>query len=572
LSRDYVRIAKNFAEQAVKDKKRTRNCEKVRQAAQRFLDDLKRSRRTSCSFVFDSWHANDACDFIEKLPHVEGKWETPTITLHRSQIFFIVQLFGFRKRESIYIEGWGDYHPRRFTSALLAQARKNAKSTIAAAILIYCECCEPEEGAQIISAATTFPQASIIFNIGKRMVEKTAALRDAFGLEVWAKAVSRADTGATFKPIHAKASTQDGLNPSHVSLDEIHAHKSPDLLNVLTSAAGARLNPLWLYTTTEGFLNPGPWGELRTFAHRILEGVFGSDADHFLVLYFGIDDDDDPLDPKVWCKANPLLETNPKLLEAIKKEAFDAKQIPSKMPEFLIKRCNRQAAAPSSWVQLDRWKKCGGKKIDLNELEPYPCWGGLDLASTTDMASFRLIWDVDGLLVTYGWRFVPEEMVAYRSERGLVPYLSWQESGLIIATEGNAIDFSVIEKCIEDQFERFRIQMIAYDSWNAMDLVTRLVGKGIPMIEFVQGPKSYHPAMQQIERAYLRGELRYGVDPVLEWQASNLVPREDENQNKAPSKKRSGDKIDDMCSLFMARGVMGTKGERKKSIYEQGVI
>lgn len=521
--------------------------------------------------MFDAWHAVDACDFIEKLPHVEGKWETPTITLHRSQIFFLVQLFGFRKREGIYLDDWGEYHPRRYTSALLALARKNAKSTLAAGILLYCECCEPEEGAQVISAATTFPQASIIFNIGKRMVEKTAALREAFGLEVWAKAVSKIDTGATFKPIHAKASTQDGLNPSHVSLDEIHAHKSPDLLNVLTSAAGARLNPLWLYTTTEGYLNPGPWGELRAFALRILEGVFGDEADHFLILFFAIDDDDDPLDEKVWCKANPLLETNPELLEAIKTAAFDAKQIPSKMPEFLIKRCNRQSAAPSSWVDLDRWKKCSGD-VDLAKLEQLPCWGGLDLASTTDMASFRLIWRDGDLLITHGWRFVPEGMVAYRSERGLVPYLSWQEQGLIIATDGDVIDYREIEQCIDEQFDRFRIQQIAYDSWNAMDLVTRLVEKGVPMIEFVQGAKSYHPAIQKIERAYIQKNLLYGQDPVLEWQASNLVTVENQNENKAPHKKRSAEKIDDMCALFMAAGIMGEKTERKKSIYEQGII
>ncbi|WP_235028930.1 terminase large subunit domain-containing protein, partial [Mycoplasmoides pneumoniae] len=151
----------------------------------------------------------------------------------------------------IQVDGWSDdgrFYPRRFTSALFAVARKNAKSTLSSSILLYCECCEPEEGAQVISAATTFPQASIIFNVAKRMVEKTPALREAFGLETWAKAITRFETGATFKPIHAKASTQDGLNPSHVGLDEIHAHKSADLLNVLTSAAGARGNPLWLYT------------------------------------------------------------------------------------------------------------------------------------------------------------------------------------------------------------------------------------------------------------------------------------------------------------------------------------
>ena len=290
--RDYVKIATDYAKGAIADKKRKKHGKLIRQAAQRFLDDLKRAKRKDCPFIFDPWHANDPCDFIEKLPHVEGKWDKPEIVMHPSHVFFVVQLFGFRKREGAEIEGWGYFRPRRFTSALFAVARKNAKSTLSSGILLYCQCCEPEEGAQVISAATTFPQASIIFNTAKRMVEKTADLREAFGLEVWAKAISRAETGATFKPIHAKASTQDGLNPSHVGLDEIHAHKSADLLNVLTSAAGARSNPLWLYTTTEGYTNPGPWAELRMFAKKLLSGLFGTTADHFLVVFYAVDEED----------------------------------------------------------------------------------------------------------------------------------------------------------------------------------------------------------------------------------------------------------------------------------------
>src|SRR5690606_6176032 len=157
-------------------------------------------------------------------------------------------------------------------------------------ILLYCQCCEDEEGAQIISAATTFPQASIIFNVAKRMVQKTPDLQEEYGLELFSKSIARFETGASFKPIHAKASTQDGLNPSHVGLDEIHAHKTADLLNVLTSAAGARSNPLFLYTTTEGYVNPGPWGEIRRFAEQLLSGVFGAEADHFLAVFYAVDE------------------------------------------------------------------------------------------------------------------------------------------------------------------------------------------------------------------------------------------------------------------------------------------
>lgn len=573
--RNYIQVAIDYAHEILADKERVSNGLYMQLAAKRFLDDLERAKKKDCDFFFDEWHACDPCDFIEKLPHVEGKWDTPNIVMHKSHIFFAVQLFGFRKKKAIKAEGWGEddlFYPRRFTSALFAVARKNAKSTLSACILNYCQCCEPEDGAQILSAATTFPQATIIFNTAKRQVEKTSDLREAFGLEVWAKAISRFETGSTFKPIHAKASTQDGLNPSHVGLDEIHAHKTADLLNVLTSAAGARANPLWLYTTTEGYANPGPWAEIRAFAKRLLEGVFKTDADHFLALIYAIDEEnktlgikaDDDFKESAWAKANPLMDVNPHLADAIRKEAVEAKQMPSKMAEFRIKRLNRAASTAEGWIDLNKWER-GNGPVPIEFLRDHPCYGGLDLASTNDICSFRLVWDVEGVLFTYGLRWCPESAIAYRTERGTVPYAAWVESGHLKQTEGDVTDYDVIERDILELCKGLNMQAVGYDSWNATQLVNNLVSEGLPMVQFIQGPKSYHPAMQALEVAYINGKLMHGGDPLLHWCASNVVARRDVNLNMAPDKKKSADKIDDMAALLMAVGVsMGEAPEPEK--------
>jgi len=548
--RDYVGIATAYAEEAVADKKGKKFGKWIRLAGKRFLADLKRASRKRPPFLFDEWHACDPCDFIEKLPHVEGKWARPEIELHRSHVFFVVQLFGFRNLDG----------SRRFTSALFAVARKNAKSTLAAAILLYCQCCEEEEGAQIISAATTGSQARIIFNVAKRMTEKTPDLQEAFGLACWANAISRVETGASFKPINAKASTQDGLNPSHVGLDEIHAHKSADLLNVLTSAAGARSNPLWLYTTTEGYTNPGPWGEIRQFAKQVLQGILGESADHFLVVFFAVDDEDDEFDESAWPKANPLMDANPHLLKAIRKEAVEARQMPSKLAEFKIKRLNRPASSATGWVDLMKWQRCGGK-VDLDWLAGHPCWGALDLASTLDLTSWRLVWKVDGVYYTWGRRFVPSEAIRARTERGVVPYAGWVAAGLIEVTEGEVTDYAVVESRIREDIERFNPLAIGYDRWNAQEISQRLLADGHPLIEFNQTTKNYHPAMQELERAYISKSIQHGNDPVLNWCASNLIAVKDGNLNMKPDKKRSPDKIDDMATLLMGIGLSMPTGE-----------
>lgn len=514
------------------------------------MEDLKRAAGKRPPFLFDPWHANDACDFIEKLPHVEGRWKNkdgsdqPDIVLDPSHVFFVVQLFGFRKHDGT----------RRFTSALFAVGRKNAKSTLAAAILLYCQCCENEPGAQVISAATTFPQASIIFNIAKRMVEKTSDLREAFGLTLWAKSIARYETGSSFKPIHSKASTQDGLNPSHVSVDEIHAHKTPDLINVLTSAAGARSNPLWLYTTTEGYISAGPWQEIRQFARQVLERVLGAEADHFLVAFFAVDDEDDDYAESAWVKANPLAASNPHLLAAIRKEAIEARAMPSKLAEFRIKRLNRQASPAHALIRISKWNKCDGP-VDLDWLAQFPCYGALDLSATTDLTSWRLVWRVDGIWYTWGRRWVPAEAVAQRTARGSVAYAGWIAEGLVEQTDGDTVDYAVIEAAVRADCARFNVKKIAADMWNARDLCNRLTADEFPLVEFRQGMQSYHPPMKEVERAYLDAKLRHAGDKVLRWCASNLVARRDVNNNMAPDKRKSPDKIDDICALFMAVGL-----------------
>src|SRR4029453_17836143 len=180
--------------------------------------------------TWDPWHAANACDFLEKLPHVEGRWATPTITLAPVQVWLVATLFGWRTRAT---------GGRRFSMAYIGAARKFAKSTLAAGIALYCLTCEGEAGPQVIIAATTGQQAEKVFRPAREMVRRTPDLRSAFGLEAWGPGITCADKGGVIQTINAKGSTQDGWNPYLVVLDELHAHPSPALFNVLRSSFGS---------------------------------------------------------------------------------------------------------------------------------------------------------------------------------------------------------------------------------------------------------------------------------------------------------------------------------------------
>lgn len=546
MNEQWTDIAKKYAEETLEKKNENRFGKWIKLAAKRFLRDLDKAKLPDNPFKYSDIESKKICDFISNLPHVEGTWKSKKITLEPFQVFFLCNLFGFRNLDGT----------RRFTSALFAMARKNAKSTLVAGIGLYCLTMEDEIGPQVISAATTGDQAAIVFRIAKRQADKEPQFREAFNVETYTRAVNCLDNGGLFKAINAKASTQDGLNPSCSILDEIHAHKTHDLLNVIQSAAGGRQNPLFIFTTTEGYETPGPWPEMRKFGQQVLEEVI--EADHFLVVFYAIDDKDDEFDEKNWGKANPLLSVSQPLIRAIRKEAIEAKSMPGKHSEFLIKRMNRQSSIANGWIDLRKWKECSGK-VPFDELKNDPCYGALDLASTRDLTSFRIIWKKGEILFTHGWRWVPQTTVAIRTQRNLVPYSGWVRAGHLIETKGEVTDYDEIFKKVLWVREHFNLIAVAYDQWNAAQLATKLSKEDITMIQFIQGPKSYHPAMKNFEETYTALKLRHGGDPVLTWCAANIVVRTDANMNMAPDKKKSADKIDDMTALLMANGIRISK-------------
>ena len=560
---DWIGRAVRYAEGAVADKKNAKHCKWLKLAAARFLSDIKETKKAKCGFYLCPDESARVCKFFETLPHVEGVWDTPTITLEDWQVFILVNIFGFRNKSN---------GRRRFTEIYLEVARKNAKSVFASGIGLYCLCFEGEIGPQVKCAATTGDQARIVFDVQKKMVEKMPLFKNHFKLEVLANVVACMKNGGTIKPINSKASTQDGLNPHCNIMDELHAHKTRDLFDVLHSAQGARKNPLNLMITTAGNNTDGVCYEQHKYVKKILEGVYK--ADHYFGVIFTLDDGDDPLDESKWIKANPNYGVSI-IPEKMRQDAVDARMSPQKMIEFKTKRLNIWVTAKNGYINTVIWQKNKGT-VNLEELRDVPCWGAFDLASVSDLTAWRLVWKIDNKVKTWGKFYIPEESVNLRTEKNGVPYRTWVDSGLITATPGRVTDYSYIEHDIEESVKRFNVQMIAFDEWNASYLAARLQEKNIPIIEFIQGTRSFNEPMREIERLYLSENIEHGGDPVLTWNASNIVIRKDVNENIAPDKKNSFEKIDGFVALAMCIGIMMRKDgelQTESSVYEtRGIV
>ena len=541
--RDYIKIAKDYA-RGSKGKDAHKFGRWMKLACKRFLNDLKRAKKKDCDFYFSEEHAIDACEFVERLTHVEGEWSDPHIILHDSMVFFYVNLYGFRKHSN---------DTRRFTNALWSSGRKNAKSTgLGAPIGLYSQFEEDEKGAMVVSAAPTADQSRIVWFVAKRMVEKDKNFQEHYNCSPYARTIAGFGNGSVYKYITSKASSHDGLNPNCAIFDEVH-QIDYDLLNVVKSASGARRSPLFLYITTDGYKTENsPWIDMKRYSQQILTGVVDDDA--FFCCMFCVDDDDDEFDPDVWIKANPLMEVNPYLKEAIEQDAKEAKQMVGKMAEFRVKRLNRPSESSEAFVDKRLWAKCSNQ-MTLDELEGYPCWGALDMASNNDLTSFRMMWLVGGIYYTHGWRYCPSDALAFKRTTGTSSYPAWVEEGLLIETDGKTVNHDVIRENIIVQMNRFQPQKVVADTWNASEIIRKLEeDNGLIVDPFIQGAKSYHPAIKKFEKTYKDGHFGHGDDKILNFCADNLVIRYNENANMQPDKKRSADKIDDVVTLIMCMG------------------
>lgn len=530
---EYVAAARHYIDDVINGE--IPACHWVRRACQRQLDDLRRE----WDWEFDHDKAEHVCAFIELLPHIKGKWarERRKITLEPWQCFILTTIFGWVHKETGL---------RRFTEVYEEVARKNAKSTISAGVALYMAFADGEQGAEVYAAATTRDQAKIVFGDARLMADREAEMRAALGVEVQAHRLVAPMSASKLEPLSAEGSTLDGLNTHCAIIDELHAHKRRDVYDVIDTSRGAREQSLLFCITTAGTDRAGICYERRTHACQVLDGVISDDR-LFGVIYT-LDEGDDPLNPDVWAKANPNYGVSV-LPDDMESAARKAAAMPSAMANFLTKRLNVWVNADSPWMDMQAWDRCADPTLTLDKVKHLPCWIGLDLASKVDVAAVvRLFHDGE----TY--YLIPE---FYLPERALEvstnsQYDGWHRSGWLQVTEGEVTDYDAIERQIEADMGHLQIQEVPYDPWQATQLASHLLEKGVPMVEFRQSTGNFSEGMKTLEALVLTGKLRHNGNAMMTWMVSNTVYRPDQYENVRPRKERPENKIDGTVAAIMA--------------------
>lgn len=574
--RDYVAIANQYARDVIGGT--IPACRWVRLACQRHINDLERFVGPDSPWHFDPDKAARPCRFIELLPHIKGRWKTARLFLEPWQIFIVVVVFGW-----VDAEGF-----RRFYDVYIEVPRKNAKSTLTSGVALYC-LCEGEPGAEVVSAATKKDQARIVFDVARRMVNKTPGLKRRFGVGTDKQHIFIEASASEFRPLSSDEDGLDGLNVHFASVDELHAHKTRAVHDVLDSATGSRRQPLKWRITTAGSNQQGVCYEQREYVCKILDGLH--EDDRYFGIVYTIDLDTKDAEGNVipgddWRTEEAARKANPNYgvsvlaadISALRRKALQSARSQN---NYLIKRLCVWVNAIEAYYNLEAWRtRCVRHEVTLADFEGAECWIGLDLSSKTDIAAkVRLFRRYETDIIKgkeieqahyylFGEYYLPEDILESDENLNYQHYTEWSGAGLLRLTPGAAIDYSTIEDDLREDMRRFDVRGIGFDPWNAEQMRQRLEAEGAPMLQCRMGVQTMSEPMKTTEALVRAGRLHSGDDPVFQWMLSNVVGVEDRKSNVYPRKEKPEKKIDGPVALMMAHGI----AIRSEATQEAGIL
>lgn len=483
--------------------------------------------------------------FTELLVHTKGVWARRAfIPAPWEEAEVIRPLFG----RVVWSDTWGQY-VRRYRELYLSTGRKNGKTELLGGLILYLLAADGEEAAELYGLALDKDQAALAYNAAARMVALSPVLAARLAVTAGARRIYDETTASFFTVLAGDALGALGTGPHAAYIDELLSQPDRELYDALRTGFGTRAQPLMILVTTADNNPNGFAAAERAWSERVL--VDPSLDPGRLVVIHAAPADADWTDPATWAMANPALGDylDPRILAD---ECTKAVANPAAERAFRQFRLNQQSQRAGRAIDLGRWDTAPPRAPEL-ELAGRECYAGLDLASTIDLASYALDFPDghDGHDVI--WRvFTPRERLPELDRRTGGKASAWAEAGLLTVTDGDVIDYKAIKVALRADAEAFDLREIAFDRWGATQLSLDLLDEGFPLIQTGQGFASMSGPTKEFLRLVASGAYRHGGNPVIRWQADNLITRSDPAGNVKPDKAASADKIDSIVAAIMA--------------------
>lgn len=516
-------------------------------------------------------------------------WQAAGLTRAQRVVAFIESLFitsGIFAGRPFKLRPWQveiieamyavDENGRRIKrQVLLTIPRKNGKTQLAAALaLCHLVGPEAEQRGQVYSAAADRKQAALIFKELIAFVRGDEKLMDRIIIREHSKSLEDIVTGSTYEALSSDAKKAHGLNVSFAVMDELAQWPKRDLYDALTTGGAARAEPLFMTISTQSHDKNSVMSELVQYGRRVLDGTIVDET--FLPVIFAAPDDADPWSPETWRACNPALGDF-RSMEEMQSAAEQAKSLPAREPSFRLLYLNQPVDASARFLNAKDWNAC---KVDMTaglfgqmQWSKQRCILGLDLSSTTDLTALAAWFPATNDLMCWFW--MPADNLEEAERRDHVPYRLWARQGHIETTPGRAIDKTFVVHRLGELTKEFSVEFCAADRWR-LDEIKRLMvedGIKIELMEFGQGWRDMGPAIDAVETAVLRRQLRHPGHPVLDMCVSNAVTVSDPTGARKLVKERATGRIDGLIAATMAIGAAVKTAPKAKSVYQtRGLI
>lgn len=516
----------------------------VQLAVKRFRNDIKKSKKKDFEYTFDEDTANRFCQFCEMLKMYKDNFAGQPLILEPWQCFIFCNIYGWVRKDNPKV--------RRFRKAFIFVARKNGKSTMLSASLLWDIL--STNGAEGYCVATKREQARIVFDSVKEMVKQNKILQNQLKVFNSTNRIINERKAGKIEALCSEANTLDGLNPSCVVIDELSAQRDMSLIKVIQSGQSSRPSPLLLEITSGSDDLTSAGKQEFDRSKQILENVFEDDS--FFCILYTLDEKDDWKNEKNWIKANPNIGVSVNL-DFLRKTCLEAQQQPSLESEFRTKNCGQWITNSKAWISAKTWSQCieNTKKYEFDKSKSYFAVLAVDLSKRVDLTALTLCCWQEGKFFLKHFLYFPSDSMRERIKSENELWQKWVDDGYITATHGEVVDYDYLHRDIKKLAEEYTISELLYDPYNSTSLINELQ-EDFNMVEVAQNLKNLSPMSKSFEEQVRNGNI-IDDNPVMKWMISNAQIYQDANGNIKVQKideRKNNLRIDAVITSIMAVG------------------
>jgi phage terminase large subunit-like protein len=462
----------------------------------------------------------------------------------------------------------------RYRTVFIGIPRKQGKTELVAAILLFLMFGTGRRGQRIYSASGDRKQAALIYGAAASMVRQSEALSACSLVFDGYKEIRCEPLDSKYEALSSEAQNQYGLRPNVILLDEVFVFPNRDLYNALTSALGATKKPLIIMITTAGHDRHSLCYEQWDYARGVRDGLI--DDPTFLPILFETDPEEDWTSEAVWRKAMPALGDFCEL-SFIREECKKAQRLPAYENTFRQLYLNQWTEQATRWIPVVAWMACK-RWVGADEMDGKPCYVGYDHGVTGDMAALAIAFpDGDGGYDVLARCYVPKEGKWRDELRNRDRYEQWIRDGFLVLTYDNTSKNQVnnshqieadIVRLVGPE-GRFYLRLMLADRAYATEMLLRLSNdhgmkvKGIP-----QGPVTLNEAMVRFEELVISKKIRCD-NPIMDWNIQNAVVYRNKTGLMILDKEQANERIDCLQALINAlAGAVSDPENNVPSVYE----